>query len=67
MSNELLTLNPHHLRQIDSNSLLRLYDRAQEIRAGSPLQLERARADRIVHRIAQELRKRNVAFGAEPE
>jgi len=49
-----------NLRGTDSNSLLRLYDRAQEAARASPSGLERERADRTVRRIAEELRRRNV-------
>ena len=52
--------DPRHLRGTDSNSLLRMYDQAQEIVAKSLLQLERARADKASQRIAKELAKRKV-------
>ena len=49
------------LRSTDSNSLLRLYDRANEVcaRAGAN---ERTRVERALQRIVKELRKRNVSF-----
>jgi hypothetical protein len=62
MSNDVLTLGQQHLRGTDSNSLLRMYDLAQEILSKSPLQEERARADKAVRRLAKELQKRNVRF-----
>jgi hypothetical protein len=60
VSNEILTLNQRNLRGADSNSLLRLYDLANDVFQKSRLQQERARADKTIHRIAQELQKRRV-------
>ena len=60
MNNDELPFDPRHLRGTDSNSLLRMYDQAQDIVAKSLLQLERARADRASQRIAKELAKRQV-------
>jgi len=60
MGHDLLPLDPQSLRGTDSNSLLRLFDRAKEIFKLSHLQQERARADRTIRRIAQELQKRKV-------
>ncbi len=48
------------LRATDSNSLLRLYDRARETARQSPSQQERTRADRFLQRIATELARRKV-------
>lgn len=48
------------LRGTDSNSLLRLYDRAREAAERSPLQLVRERAAKALERILRELRRRNV-------
>ena len=62
MSNEVLTYDQRYLRGTDSNSLLRLYDLANEIVNGSPSQLERARADKAIQRIVKELQKRKVPF-----
>jgi hypothetical protein len=53
-------LDPHNLRGADSNSLLRLYDRASERLNRSQSEQEKARAGRAVERIAKELRRRNV-------
>ncbi len=50
------------VRGTDSNTLLRLYDRANAVFTQSPLQHERARAGRAVERIARELAKRKVPF-----
>jgi hypothetical protein len=63
MSNDLLTMDQRNLRGTDSNSLLRLYDLAKEIFNRSPWQQERARADKAVRRLAEELQKRNVPLG----
>ncbi len=52
--------DPHDLRGADSNTLLRLYDRHREIVRSADSQLERARADKALRRIARELEKRNV-------
>ncbi len=60
MGHEILTFDQQTIHGTDSNSLLRLYDRAQEIFHKSPLQQERARADKVIRRIAQELQKRKV-------
>jgi len=62
MNDNLLSLAQHNLRSTDSNSLLRMYDAAQKILHKSPLQIEQARADKTVQRIARELKKRRVAF-----
>ena len=55
MSDDVLAFHQQNLRATDSNSLLRLYDEAQAILSTSPLQLQRARADKAIRRIAQEL------------
>jgi hypothetical protein len=60
VSTDVLTLDQRHLRGADSNSLLRLYDQACEIFNKSPLQQERARADKAIQRLAKELKKRKV-------
>jgi hypothetical protein len=51
-----------YLRGTDSNSLLRLYDRACQAVNRSSSQQERVRADKAIQRIARELEKRNVRF-----
>jgi hypothetical protein len=60
MSDEVLTLNQQRVRGTDSNSLLRLYDQANEIFTRSLSQQERTRAGKAVQRIARELEKRKV-------
>ena len=60
MSTDLAWLARGALRRCDSNSLLRMYDQANEILRKSPSQRERERADRARGRIADELRRRNV-------
>jgi hypothetical protein len=62
MSHDVLALGQTNLRGTDSNSLLRLYDLASEIFTKSASQLERARADKAIHRIAKELKRRNVSL-----
>lgn len=46
----------------DSNSLLRMYDLANQVLNSSKLQLERARADKAIQRITKELQKRQILF-----
>ena len=58
MTNDVFELR--NIRGTDSNSLLRLYDQANEIFNRSRFQQERARADKAIQRIAKELKKRNV-------
>ena len=48
------------IRGLDSNSLLRLYDQAKEIADYSLSPHERARAEKALRRLAQELRRRDV-------
>jgi hypothetical protein len=48
------------MRQLDVNSLLRLYDHARSTRAGPGLAIEKARAAIARDRLAAELRKRGV-------
>jgi hypothetical protein len=60
MGNDNLIFDRPNLRGTDSNSLLRLYDLANRILNSSAVQLERARADKAIRRIAKELQKRNV-------
>ena len=62
MGNDVLGLEAREVRGIDSNSLLRLYDRAQGILNHSPLLQERAKAHRTIGRIAKELERRKVAL-----
>jgi hypothetical protein len=60
MSTDLAWLARGALHRCDSNSLLRMYDQANEVLRKSPSQLERERAERARGRIADELRRRNV-------
>jgi len=60
MSNNVLNFDQRHIRGCDSNSLLRMYDQAKEVFNKSPLQLDRARANTAIERIAKELEKRHV-------
>jgi hypothetical protein len=62
MGNDVLTLEQRDIRGTDSNSLLRLYDLANQISSKAELRLERARADKAIQRIAKELDKRKVLF-----
>jgi hypothetical protein len=62
MSNEILTLNQQNVRGTDSNSLLRLYDQANDIFTKSPSQMERIRAGKAVERISKELQRRKVSL-----
>jgi hypothetical protein len=60
MRPDLLALDQPTIRGADSNSLLRLYDIALGISTQSPSPKERARAQRILERIAHELERRKV-------
>jgi hypothetical protein len=60
MTNDVLM--QQNVRGTDSNSLLRLFDKANELLTNSKRQQERASASRTMARITKELQKRNVAF-----
>ena len=62
MRDDAIALDQAQVRAADSNSLLRLYDRACQALNRSSSQQERARADKAIQRIARELQKRNVRF-----
>lgn len=64
MSNHDLAGSQQSLRSTDSNSLLRLYDRAQDVLRTSVGQLERARAGKTIERITKELQRRKVPLGS---
>ena len=64
MSHDVFPANQGSIRRTDSNSLLRLYDRAMEIFNRTKSHGERARADKAIKRIAAELRSRNVDLSA---
>jgi hypothetical protein len=53
---------PVSIRGTDSNSLLRLYDRATRVLNSSTVRHERARADKVIQRIRKELDKRHVKW-----
>ena len=57
MSNPEYELAQTGLRGTDSNTLLRLYDRAREASQHSPVQLDRQRADKALQRILRELQR----------
>jgi len=59
MSNELLPLDQRKFRGMDNNSLLRMYDLANEFFNKSG-QRDRDRASKAIQRIAKELKRRNV-------
>ena len=61
MSN-LLNIQTRNIRGTDTNSLLRMYDLAKEIFSMSRVRQERAKADKAIQRITQELRRRNVSL-----
>jgi hypothetical protein len=63
VSTEVLTFNQQTVRGTDSNSLLRMYDLANETFRKSQLQQERARPAKVILRLAKELQKRNVPVG----
>ena len=52
------TVTRQRLRGTDSNTLLRLYDRAHERSDHPQSQQDKVRADRALQRIVKELRKR---------
>jgi hypothetical protein len=62
MSNNMVTSDLQNIRGADSNSLLRMYDRANLALHTSPSQLERARAAKTIQRLVKELDKRKVSF-----
>jgi tRNA U54 and U55 pseudouridine synthase Pus10 len=62
MSQDLLARTLVNLRGTDSNSLLRMYDQANEIMSKSPSQVQRTRADKASSRIVKELQRRHVTL-----
>jgi hypothetical protein len=60
MTYDVLTLDRRNIHGTDTNSLLRMYDVANEIFNKSRSQQERTRAGKTIGRIANELQKRNV-------
>jgi DNA helicase HerA-like ATPase len=63
MSSDALAAGQWNDRGTDSNSLLRLYDRANRVLRTSGLQEEQRRAARAIARITKELERRNVSLG----
>jgi hypothetical protein len=63
MNDNSLMIDQNAVRRTDTNSLLRLYDRAQAVLRLGPLQQEQKHAQKMVQRIASELQKRNVSVG----
>ena len=62
MTAEIMSLDLGAIRGTDSNSLLRLYDRAHGIATTSASQQERSRADKALRRITKELEKRKISL-----
>jgi hypothetical protein len=62
MSNEVLTFDHGAIRRTDSNSLLRLYDRATGVFNKSKSHQEQVTAERIMRRIPKGLEKRKVTL-----
>jgi hypothetical protein len=62
MSPNDLPFDRRDIRRSDGNSLLRMYDRAAVALRHATSQCARERAGKARRRIAQELRKRDVAF-----
>ena len=60
MGNDVRPFDERNLRGMDRNSLLRLYDLANETFRSSLLQQERERADKAIQRITKELQKRGL-------
>jgi hypothetical protein len=60
MNADLFTLGRRNVRLTDTNSLLRLYDQAKILCQWSSSPQEQARADKAMHILTSELRKRNV-------
>jgi hypothetical protein len=62
MSAAILMMGPRDIRGVDINSLLRIYDFANRAYPRLRSQYERARADKAILRITNELRRREVRF-----
>jgi hypothetical protein len=60
MSDDIYTMSERALRSTDSNTLLRMYDSATGACQKEQPPLKRARADKALRRIAEELQRRNV-------
>ncbi len=66
MIDESLAIDQNTIRGTDTNSLLRLYDRARAILGLCSSQYERGRAEKVLLRLSEELRKRNVPVSIGP-
>ena len=62
MINDVLALTQGSIRCTDSNSLLRMHDSANAILHKSAVQQERARAGKVIQRIAKELERRKISM-----
>jgi hypothetical protein len=62
MSTDGLAMDQSAIHGTDTNSLLRLHDRAKEVVARAQSQLERNRAEQAIRRIEKELVKRKVSM-----
>jgi hypothetical protein len=60
MGDDIYTMSERALRGTDSNTLLRLYDAAAGASRREQPPLKRARADKALRRITEELQRRNV-------
>jgi hypothetical protein len=60
MSHEPRHWNQRTIRGMDSNSLLRIYDLANEYMGKCTSETERSRTSRAIERITKELQRRNV-------
>jgi hypothetical protein len=56
------SLTAREIRAMDTNSLLRLYDQVKEVFDYSLSPQERAKAEKPLQRLAEELRRRDVQF-----
>jgi len=60
MSTSIFSFEQRNLRSTDTNSLLRMYDSANEFFNKTPSQLERTKTNRAIQRIVKELQRRHV-------
>ena len=60
MTTNIYSFEQRNLRRTDNNSLLRMYDLANEVLNKSASQLERTKAAKAIQRIAKELQRKNV-------
>jgi hypothetical protein len=62
MTTSVRSFEQRNLRWTDSNSLLRMYDLANEVLKNSRSQLEQTRTNKAIQRLAKELHRRKVRF-----